>query len=401
MANQKCILSKFSFTNWKGFESGELYFDDLSLLIGQNGAGKTNALLALEFAMGMISNKSIYRLFDDDKFKTRLLTDYERGFSFELTLDFDENTKYTYSVFHGTLSGYEHITKQIISVQRKSDDWTVQNIFIAETSNRNLSISCVDFDGSNLLQCVCVDEDVDRRLATRSIFGVSDNILEPAYQKNPLIWRIKEMFARLPQRYALYVSDNDGLKNISTDDNFLLSESHIAQFLKYSKRPYLDHKKSFACYGNFLSALHRNLQALTGSDKQFEINNYYSPFAYFSPGGFSSGTTKAIAIIIAILIAPSGSLLIFENIDEKINPSKMKALVELLQKEGAERGLKILITTHSTALMDAMPDGSYLYTQVCYRSPETGFSAISSIGGLDTSVELLSRGSLGQNTTSE
>lgn len=43
------MIKEIRFQNWKSFEDATLYIDPLTVLIGPNASGKSNALDALEF----------------------------------------------------------------------------------------------------------------------------------------------------------------------------------------------------------------------------------------------------------------------------------------------------------------------------------------------------------------
>ncbi len=68
----------------------------------------------------------------------------------------------------------------------------------------------------------------------------------------------------------------------------------------------------------------------------------------------SDGTLRVLSISAALLSVPSNSILVFENIDNDIHPSRMKALLEKVYQYAKERNFQVIITTHNPALMNAI-----------------------------------------------
>ncbi len=113
--------------------------------------------------------------------------------------------------------------------------------------------------------------------------------------------------------------------------------------------------------------------------------------------GMSDGTLRFIAIITALLTRPEGSLLMVEEIDNGLHPSRVKDLVKALKEIGAERNIDILFTTHNPALIDAL--GSELIPCINYikRNPDTGSSEINTLDQNENLFQIISRGSIGDS----
>ncbi len=113
----------------------------------------------------------------------------------------------------------------------------------------------------------------------------------------------------------------------------------------------------------------------------------------------SDGTLRVLAIGAALLTAPNGSLVIIEEIDNGVHPSRADTLVRQLQKIASERELRVLLTSHNPALLDALPDSALADVVACYRDPEEGDSRLIRLGDLDRYPELVAQGPLGQLMT--
>jgi AAA15 family ATPase/GTPase len=67
----------------------------------------------------------------------------------------------------------------------------------------------------------------------------------------------------------------------------------------------------------------------------------------------SDGTLRFIAILIALMTRPEKSLLIVEEIDNGLHPSRSGLLIKVLRELGEKRKIDLLVTTHNPALLDA------------------------------------------------
>lgn len=114
----------------------------------------------------------------------------------------------------------------------------------------------------------------------------------------------------------------------------------------------------------------------------------------------SDGTLRVLAVAAAVLSVEVGSLVVIEEIDNGVHPSRAKLLLEALDRVARARGIHLLLTTHNPALLDAVPMAALGDTTACYRDPETGASRLVRLADLDDFVALTARGPLGMLATS-
>lgn len=115
----------------------------------------------------------------------------------------------------------------------------------------------------------------------------------------------------------------------------------------------------------------------------------------------SDGTLRVLAVGAALLSAPEGALVIIEEIDNGVHPSRAESLVKQIKRISERRNLRVLLTSHNPALLDALPDDSLGDVLCCYRDPEKGDSRIVRLGDLDRFPELVAQGPLGQLMTKQ
>lgn len=67
----------------------------------------------------------------------------------------------------------------------------------------------------------------------------------------------------------------------------------------------------------------------------------------------SDGTLRFLSIMVAMLTNETNQLIVVEEVDNSLHPSRAKILIDMLKELGHERNLGVLITTHNPALLDA------------------------------------------------
>lgn len=113
----------------------------------------------------------------------------------------------------------------------------------------------------------------------------------------------------------------------------------------------------------------------------------------------SDGTLRVLAVAAAMLSAPEGSLVVIEEIDNGVHPSRARHLLDSIRRIAERRGLRVLLSTHNPAMVDALPDAAVPDVVFCYRDPSTGASRLVRMQEIPDVPELLIQGPLGQLMT--
>lgn len=113
----------------------------------------------------------------------------------------------------------------------------------------------------------------------------------------------------------------------------------------------------------------------------------------------SDGTLRVLAIAAALLSAPEGSTVVIEEVDNGVHPSRAKQLLATMRQQADARNVRLLLSTHNPALMDAIPDSSLGDVVFCFRNKSTGDSQLTRLSDLDDYPGLVSQGPLGELVT--
>jgi predicted ATPase len=113
----------------------------------------------------------------------------------------------------------------------------------------------------------------------------------------------------------------------------------------------------------------------------------------------SDGTLRVLAVAAALLSAPGGSVVVIEEIDNGVHPSRAHSLLENIQGIASERNLRVLLTTHNPALLDALPLTAIPHVVCCYRDPVVGDSRLIPLESVAEYPEIIAQGSIGSLMT--
>lgn len=109
----------------------------------------------------------------------------------------------------------------------------------------------------------------------------------------------------------------------------------------------------------------------------------------------SDGTLRVLALAAALWSAPKGSLVVLEEVDNGIHPSRAADLLARIADVAETRSLHVLISSHNPALLDALPDSAIGDVIFCHREPESGASQLVRLADLPHYPELVAQGPIG------
>lgn len=114
----------------------------------------------------------------------------------------------------------------------------------------------------------------------------------------------------------------------------------------------------------------------------------------------SDGTLRILAVAAAVLSAPEHGLLVVEEIDNGVHPSRVESLISRICSVASERGLHVLVTSHNPALLDTLPETAIPNVVFCYRDADDGASRLVRLENLPDLPRLVLQGPLGRLLTS-
>lgn len=123
----------------------------------------------------------------------------------------------------------------------------------------------------------------------------------------------------------------------------------------------------------------------------------------------SDGMLRFLAVGTALLSAPpiendadlglsvtGQRLLVIEEVENGLHPQMAARVVSLIRRQSEGRRIRTLVTTHSPALLDALETSDHRGVIVCDRDPQTGYSRLTRLVDLPGYTLAMARGSLGE-----
>ncbi|EPX58916.1 ATPase-like protein [Cystobacter fuscus DSM 2262] len=408
------MLKEVKFTDWKSFESTSLFIDPLTVVIGLNASGKSNALDALEFlqrtargmdfATALGGDQKVAQVRGGAEWAARIGT---KQFTLEVLVEGPEaGTEYHYGLTLDTSEVHCVLLNEFLHLRRLDDVGAIQTsemLFVTRYRENLTSegegpvMLRLQIDGekrstgthvrrsssvlSQLFLTSLVNEHSEFGQAIRTVVNALQNvfILDPA-----------------PSRMRSYVP---------LAENLLSDGSNVAGVLAAlgdAEREQV--RRSFEQYLSQLAerdALHVWAEPIGKFKKDAMLYCRESWVAGQAPleidaRSMSDGTLRFVAILTALMIRPRGSLLVIEEVDNGLHPSRARLLLEMLKKVAAERGLDVLVTTHNVALLDALGADLLPFVLAVHRDPKTGASLLTPVQDLRELPRLLAVAPLGR-----
>lgn len=407
------MIDRISLTNFKSYASANLALAPLTFLIGANASGKSNALEAI-----------------------RLLSWLAKGSRLE---DISKNIQGTDRLIRGQAADlFQHVQNPFslgCHFSTMPDDWTVLDVEIGLLSDQLVII------GEEVQKNPLLDQapflplykvDSEPGIHSEEIRVMYNNFKKGGKKPHIPCSNRQAIFFQLesPGRFEGHHQDSQKIipavtKTIRENlKNILFLDPRPAVMRDYSYEKDSDIKEDGS---NLSSVLYRICKDSTSGKPQLlkfirslpEQNIVDIKFIETerrdvmvrlveSFGGqnrdidaplLSDGTLRVLAVAAVLLGSPKGSFVVIEEIDNGVHPSRAESLVKQIQTVGQDRNLRVLVTTHNPALLDALPNNALGDVLCCYRDPEVGDSRIVRLGDIQRFPELVARASLGELVT--
>ena len=437
------MLKKLILENWKSFRYAELYFDPLTVLIGTNASGKSNVVEALEFLRRMATGETVDVALNGDRVLPPI-----RGGSEWITFRPNDETEFTLKILLQEEKSetdilrsikinpqlkYQAITDESIGFKSRSGnfeksakDGEIKNYF--NVIDLNYYLNFFDFESfKNLfnnnpiirktIKSIVLeelfkdekykakyDEDIRYDEKVESFISIShEEVIKDSYLQvvmsfvkktlteililNPIPSQMRD-FSRLSETIEQDMSNIAGVLAALPEDQKLEVESTLSYYLQHFPEGYI--KKIWA----------EKIGRL-GTDAMLYCQEEWQPgqITEIDARSMSDGTLRFIGILTALLIRPEGSLIVIEEIDNGLHPSRAELLVRTLREIGTKRKIDLLITTHNPALLDALGPEIVPFVVVAHRDSETGESKLTQLEDIENLPKLLASGTLGKLAT--
>lgn len=400
------MIDQISINNFKSYDSATLKLAPLTLLIGANASGKSNAIEAIRFLSSLANGRRL-----DDILQSVQQTDINiRGTSTDLTYDQSHSNIITlgctltnsgeWREFSIGIQVSANDDIRVIKEDVKSETEKVPLYWIKEFAvgySHEVQVAYNNFAPGGMKPTIpCTD-----RQAIFTQLDIPSRFKSPKSRKviPDVAIKLQEAFRQIlfldpiPRHMTKYSFINDKeLKgdgeNISSVLYELIQQEKKSEVLEFIRAlPEQDIVDILFIETPRNEVMLQVVESFGGQKVKRD-----APL-------LSDGTLRVLAVTAALLSAAEGSLLIIEEIDNGIHPSRAAMLLDNIQAVAKKRNLRVLLTSHNPALLDTLPDSAIPNVVACYRDPEIGDSRLIRLEDLGEYPELIARGSLGQLMT--
>lgn len=403
------MITELQLENWKSYDKSSLHIDPLTILIGTNASGKSNALDAFVLLNRIASGAMLTSALQGDGALTPMRGGVDWAaqrpgtkFAIGAVCRADELTDYEYRIeCRVSENRCDVIAEQLFRKKHRTNK-TGKRTSIAGTVKLFRTDYCPD-TSPNIVARLYNEKQGTPRVLGRAhavLFQLVGQKLRQEIQDgvNVVISSLKEIFYLdpIPSHMRAYSPLADKLdsdaKNIAgviaalPESKQKEIEAVLTEYA--SKLPERDIRHVYAeTVGKFKSDA-----MLYCEEDWIGVGEPHTVDAR----GMSDGTLRFLAILTALLTRPEKSLLVIEEIDNGLHPSRASMLLDMLKTIGKQRGVDVLATTHNPALLDAMGTEMVPFITVAHRDRKTGHSVLVLLEGIKQLPKLLAQGTIGR-----
>ena len=399
------MISQIRFKEFKSFADTNLPVEPITIIIGANASGKSNAIDALQILSGIATNRELADILDGIRGKETGVRGgssgaprYE-GKSFELGCtvncgDYDLEYDIRIEVEPRVWLSSESLHKRFIDPNKKS--YFIYETFLKDDESDDIQVIYSNrLKGGKLkipfLRNYSILSQIPGRLPSEAR---AKNEILAAFDKVTTVLRGILILNPLPQMMRDYVHLSR-TKLLPTAENL---SSVIAGLIKIQKNK--------AILLEFLQDIPEQqiidvkvLETPTGDVMIRFIEQFGTIVKPIDTRGMSDGTLRYLAVLAALVGENPGSTIVIEEVDNGLHPSRAYKLIGALKKLGSDRGIDVIVTTHNPALLNALDANDMPGVVVCYRDAIGGDSKFISWIDLPDYPELMTEGKIGDIVT--
>ena len=390
------MITELRLRNWKSFFDATLFIDPITVIIGTNASGKSNIFDALKLLSALASPIDIVDIAKNVRGGAEgIIRRGEQMCNLTITMEGDKSTEQL--IYEVALAFDEQrniyikdeslilatTKKNLVMFERKElDEMNKSLVSVAlytEGKPRYQNFSAKTSVLSQIEYVNCV-----RRIKDSTLTVV--NNLRKIRLSNPIPERMRD-FAPLSKTIAEDASDLAGyLANL---DEELKSVTYEA-ILKYLKPlPDRDIKSIRA------DKIPMTDKAMLFCTEEWTAGHTQEQSAL----GMSDGTLRFAGIIAMLITAEDKALILLEELDKGVHPSRAKDLVKMLKEIGKQKKLDIICTTHNATFVDELGPQMIPFISYIKRNEENGCTDIHLLEENEQLARLMASKSVGDMMT--
>lgn len=397
------MIKSFIYENFKSFEKAELNLEAVTSLVGTNSSGKSNAIEGISILAESATGMDLGVILDG----TRNNDSHVRGgskacsrfkttsFKLGCLIDLDEDYDLLYEIKIGTSKRIMVNEESLYKVENGKVTHKGDKIF--KTKDRNEDSSDIKVEYRNGKKGMNPDIICNRTVSvlsqlTSKLPNHTETDEENLKYIGLVIANLKKIFVLdpVPSEMRDYVRTTDvelktNCENISPVLYQMCEDKEKKEYLmdvirELPENEIIDIEFVETKLGDVIFGLQEK---------------YLSSSELVDAKRLSDGTLKCIAVVAAVLTMPEDSVLVVEEIDNGIHPSRVKELINRLEQVCRPKGIDILLTTHNASLLDQYDRDKLIGVSVVYRDKVNGTSKFIPFVDIKNYQDILITGGLG------
>ena len=401
------MIKEITINNWKSFKRATFYIDPLTILIGANASGKSNLLDAFLFLMRVSANIGISQAINGDVSLPPLRGGFEwicrkpeNQFTLTVLIEMSEKKDYRYTLtclVNDTKAELYYENLSVLTYLSKNRKPKEKNLFTTAQEEAETPGLPTYFSTGTQGRGKRVDLNRTHTILTQA---------ESLNLRKEVIEGVKKVLSELQSIFVFDPIPSHMRDYKPLSDSLQADGANIAGVLAgLEKERKEEVEKKLAFYLKDLPEKDvRRIRAETVGKFQTDAMLYceegWNNKAHeVDARGMSDGTLRYVAIVTALLTRKGNSLLIVEEIDNGLHPSRAKILIDMLKTLGRKRSIDIVVTTHNPALLDAAGNTMVPFITVVHRDEKNGASLLTQLEDIEQLPKLIAEGTLGRLST--
>ena len=397
------MIKSFIFENFKSFERAELNIETLTILIGTNSSGKSNAIEAIAILAMASTGMDLGTILDGTKNTGTIVRGGSHGcarfktsaFKLGCLIDLDENNDLLYEMKVG-VNGHVVIDEEGLYLVKTNTLGPKTNKLFktkpVEKERAEIKVQYKNGRKGNDPDTICVRSSAILPQIINKIARDTEDERVYVDLMERVVKHLKniKILNPIPSEIRDYVRISDvelrmNCDNLSAVLNEMCKDRNSKEMLldivrSLPENDVIDIEFIETKIGDVIFALREKS---------------YNSINRVDARQLSDGTLRCIAVLAAVLMSDPGSMVLIEEIDNGIHPARVYKLIEQLIKIGEKRQIDLVITTHNATLMDSYKKNELVGVSVVYRDKEKGGSKIISFVDIDNFPAMLAAGGLG------
>ncbi len=392
------MIKKLRLKNWKSFDDSVLYIDPLTILIGMNASGKSNVIDALIFINRIAGGIGIFEAISGDASLNALRGGMDwvckkntNIFTIEMVMEYKE-IEYEYSITIETAT-----VKALVKEEKLYQKNGNNNIRLFSTTLRDHELLNIptyystgkqgkgqNFELSRTVSILYQTKTL--HLKKKEISEIADHLLSlmsGIFVLNPIPDHMRG-YSPLAEKL---ITDGSNIAGVLAALNDVKKKKILNKLTAYLKN--IPERDIISVWTEYVGKFKTDamLYCKEGWNEEDDC--------VVDARGMSDGTLRFLAIVTAMLINESNKLIVIEEADNGLHPSRAEILLNMLRELGSEQNIDVIITTHNPALLNAAGTSMIPFITVAHRD-DNGQSKLTLLEDIEKLPKLLSSGNIGE-----